>query len=73
MLVEIEGMVQLGPAIVSSPFEDNLQTLQTFDDLEKIVDEIVQKQCKVDLWPDQCYFNNGLGYCDARDAKLIMS
>ena len=70
MLVEVGGRVEKADLLVSSPAEDNLFTLDTFADLEKIRTQVVENQCKIDLWPDQCYFNDGKGYCDATGVQI---
>ena len=64
LLVEIDGSVSNNDILVSSPSEDNLFHLSDFEELSEIVGAVVENQCKIDLWPDQCYFNGGKGYCD---------
>ena len=65
MLVEIDGTVENNEMVVSSPAADNLFHLGNFGELPTIVDELVEKQCRIDLWPDECYGFNGKGKCDA--------
>jgi hypothetical protein len=65
ILVEIDGKVENGDYLASSPSKSNKFHLEKFGDLENVVDVVVQAQCEVDLWPEQCYFNDGRGYCQA--------
>ena len=65
MVVEIDGIVGNNQMLASAPAEENMFHLSDFASLPTVVAVIVEKQCRVDLWPDECYGFNGKGKCDA--------